>query len=195
MQDKGAAPELGCREWGSQGSLAARVSLVKGGRSALWLCPRAVLLTPMGWICPIPQPTMCCGTRDMRFPPRSNDQGEPLAGLCTPRDLGEGRDCPHHITRHSRGTATRAAPRNAIEPFPGLFPSTRLRGEVSGNSSPGPSAGTPQDNSPTSDSPNPNSHPIFPPNKPKPAALQTGRDSSSRIWLPGSFPATQSGFH
>lgn len=138
----------------------------------------------MGWICPIPQPTMCCGTRDTRFPPRSNDRGEPLAGLCTPWDLGERRDRPHHITRHSRGTSTRAAPRNAIEPFPGLFPSTRLRGEVSGNSSPGPSAGTPPRTIPQHQAPQIPTHIPFSP--------QT--NPSQQLCRPGGTPAAGFGF-
>lgn len=136
-----------------------------------------------GWICPIPQPTVCCRTRATRFPARSNDQGEPLAGLCTPRDLGQGRDRLHRVARHSRGTSACAAPRNAIEPFPGLFPSTRLHGEVFGTSSPGTSAGAPV-TIPQSQAPQIPAHILFSP--------QT--NTSQQLYRPRGTPAAGFGF-
>lgn len=176
---KGQPQSWGAGNGGPRGCLS-----VPGEEGKVGSVPVPCSLPRWGWICPIPQPTMCCRTWDVHFPPRSDERGEPLAGLCTPRDLGEGRDRPHHVVRHSRGTSTCATPRNAIEPFPGLFPSTRIRGEVSGHSSPNPSARTPHDNSPTSGSPKsqPTSH--FPP--------QT--NPSQQLCRPGGTPAAGFGF-
>lgn len=99
------------------------------------------------------------------------------------QDLGEGRDRLHRITRHSRGTSACATPRNAIEPFPGLFPSTQLHGEVSGNSSPGTSAGTPM-TIPQSQAPQIPAHILFSP--------QT--NASQQLYRPRGTPAAGFGF-
>lgn len=115
---------------------------------------------------------------------------------CAPHgiwDLGEGRDRLHRaafprdprVPRH----VTPSSPSQGSSPPHGSMGRSQeeLPRYISRN--------LPSDNSPVSGSPNPNPHPDFPPNKPKPAALQTERDSSSRIWLPGSLLAAQSGFH
>lgn len=191
---KGQPQSWGAGNGGPRGYLT-----VAGEGGKVGSVPVPCSLPRWGWICPIPQPTVCCRTWDVHFPPRSDERGEPLAGLCTPRDLGEGRDRPHHVVRHSRGTSTCATPRNAIETFPGLFPSTRIHGEVSGHSSPNPSARTPTTIPQPQAPPNPNPHPIFTPKQTQASSsadregLQQ-QDLASRLF-PGCtiwFPLIQS---
>lgn len=189
MWDKGAAPELGCREWGpsclsvpgKRGSLAlslCRAPHPDGAGSAPFHSPQF----PAGHGTRASQPGAVTGV--------SPWPGSAPHGIW---DLGQGRDRLHRET----------FPRDPRVPRH-ITPSSHSQGSSPPHSSVGRSQetapqlhqqGPPHDNSPTSGSPNPNPRPIFPPNKPKPAALQNRRDSSSRIWLPGSLLAAQSGFY
>lgn len=184
--DKGAAPELGCREWGP----ACLSVPVKGGRLAPSLC-RAPHPDGAG-SAPFHSPQRAVGHGTRAPHPRAMIRVSPWPG-----------SAPHGIWERdvTPSTASRDIPKGHQRH---VTPSGRSRGSSPPHGSVGRSQetatqvhqqGPPHDNSPTSGSSNPNPLPIFPPNKPKPAALQNERDSSSRIWLPGSLLAAQSGFH
>lgn len=72
------SPRAGVQGMGVPGVPAARVSLEKGGKAGS--VPVPCSSPGWGWICPVPQPTVSCRTRDRRSRPAAMTGVRPWLG-------------------------------------------------------------------------------------------------------------------